>query len=199
MTNKKQTKIGSAQWMVGVATMTAIVVVLQLIGKYIRFGTFSISVVLIPIVIGAVLYGAAAGAWLGFSFGMAVLLSGDAAPFFAISPVGTIATVIFKGILAGLVAGLVYSLICKKNEIVATVVAAVVCPIVNTGVFLIGCRLFFMEAIRQWAADSGANVMTFILTAFIGLNFVIELGVNIIFSPVILRIINVGKKSLKRS
>lgn len=198
MTNKKQTKIGSAQWMVGVAAMTAIVVVLQLVGKYIRFGTFSISVVLIPIVIGAVLYGAAAGAWLGFSFGMAVLLSGDAAPFFAISPIGTIVTVLLKGVLAGLAAGLVYSLICKKNEVVATIVAAVVCPIVNTGVFLIGCRLFFMEAVKEWAAQSGANVMIYMLTAFIGLNFIIELGVNIILSPVILRIISVGKKSLKR-
>ena len=39
------------------------------------------------------------------------------------------------------------SLVEKKSKSAATVVAGVVCPVVNTGVFLIGCSLFFMEKI----------------------------------------------------
>ena len=53
----------------GVAIFTAIVVVLQLLGSFVRFGPFSVSLVLIPIVVGAAMYGAGAGAWLGFVFG----------------------------------------------------------------------------------------------------------------------------------
>ncbi|MBQ7714736.1 MAG: ECF transporter S component, partial [Clostridia bacterium] len=52
--------------LVQIALITAIVVVLQLIGAVIHFGPFSVSLVLVPIVIGAILYGPLAGAWLGF-------------------------------------------------------------------------------------------------------------------------------------
>ena len=69
--------------MVGVGLFTAIVVVLQLLGGGIKFGMFSISLVLVPVVVGAAVYGRKAGAWLGFAFGAAVLLSGDAAAFLA--------------------------------------------------------------------------------------------------------------------
>ena len=43
--------------MVGLALFTALVVILQLLGSFIRFGPFSISLVTLPIVVGAVLYG----------------------------------------------------------------------------------------------------------------------------------------------
>ena len=62
--------------LVGMAALTAIVIILQFVGSSIRFGVFSISLVLIPIVVGAALFGAAGGAWLGFVFGVVVLLSG---------------------------------------------------------------------------------------------------------------------------
>ena len=53
--------------MVGVALFIAIVVVLQMLGGGIKVGgMFSISLVLIPIVVGAALYGWKAGGILGF-------------------------------------------------------------------------------------------------------------------------------------
>ena len=58
---KKTEKISGTQRMTGMAILTAIVIVLQLLGSFIRFGPFSISLVLVPIVIGAALYGAWAG------------------------------------------------------------------------------------------------------------------------------------------
>jgi ferrous iron transport protein B len=63
----------STRTLTGLALFTAIVVVLQYLGSFIRFGTFSISLVLIPIVVGAALYGPAAGAWLGFVFGVTLV------------------------------------------------------------------------------------------------------------------------------
>ena len=65
--------------MVGIAMLSAIVVILQLLGSFIKFGPFSISLVLVPIVVGAGVYGLGAGTWLGFVFAITVLLSGDAA------------------------------------------------------------------------------------------------------------------------
>lgn len=185
--------------MVGVALLTAIVVVLQLVGSFIRFGQFSISLVLIPIVVGTALYGCKGGTWLGLVFGITVLVSGDAALFLNVNIAGTIITVLLKGILAGLISGLVYKALEKKNQYLGVVVAAVVCPLVNTGVFLLGCSLFFMDFITQMAEESGLGsaVGTFMIVGLVGLNFVFELVVNMVLSPVIVRVVNIGKKEIK--
>ncbi len=177
------------------AVLTALVVVLQLLGAFVRFGPFSISLVLLPIVIGAAMCGTKIGAWLGFVFGIVVLISGDAAPFFAINIAGTVVTVLAKGTLCGLFAGLVYKLLSKYNRYLAVIVSAVVCPVVNTGVFLLGCKLFFMSAITQWGAAEGFNsVVQYMFLGLAGGNFLVELLVNIILAPVVLRLIKLNKK-----
>ena len=179
----------------GVAIFTAIVIVLQLLGSFIRFGPFSISLVLIPIVVGAALYGPGAGAWLGFVFSMAVLLSGDAGAFLAVSVPGTILTVIVKGTAAGFLAGAVFRAVEKMNIWLAVICAAVACPVVNTGLFLLGCKLFFMETITGWGKAAGfENVGKFMIYGLVGGNFLFEMLTNIILSPVILRLIRIGRK-----
>jgi len=182
--------------MVGIALFTAIVVVLQLLAVGLRaLGLFSISLVLVPIVVGSAVYGWKGGAWLGFAFGVAVLLSGDAAAFLAIDVLGTIVTVLLKGTACGFVAGLVYKLLQKHGKLLAVIVAAVLCPVVNTGVFLLGCVVFFMDAITEMAATYGfANVGAYMIFGLTGINFLIELGVNIVLAPVASRLIKLGKK-----
>ena len=182
----------------GAAILTAIVIVLQLIGGAIHFGVFSISLVLVPIVIGAALYGVWIGAWLGLVFGVMVLLTGDAAPFLAINPLGTVLTVLVKGTCAGLCAGLVYRALEKKNQFAAVVCAAITAPVVNTGLFLVGCVLFFLDAVTEWGKAAGfENVGTYMITGFVGLNFLFELLVNVILAPVIVRLVNLGRKTQK--
>jgi len=214
--NKKNSE--STRRIVGIALFTAIVIVLQLLGSFIRFGPFSISLVLVPIVVGAALYGVWSGAWLGFIFGMVVLLSGDAAPFLSVNPLGTIVTVLVKGICAGLLSGMAYKALEKIGSYFAALVSAIVCPIVNTGIFLIGCKLFFMDTITGWATGwfdslaktgeffsdfiathvlskgAGAAVSSYIIFGLVGFNFLFELLVNIILSPVIVQLIKVGKR-----
>ena len=136
------------------AILTALVVVLQCMGQFIRFGMFSISLVLIPIVIGAAMCGPKISTWLGFIFGVVVLFT-DAGAFLAVSVPGTIITVLVKGAACGLAAGLIYNLLEKKNRYLAVIAAAIVCPIVNTGIFLIGCVLFFYETVAGWGAALG--------------------------------------------
>jgi uncharacterized membrane protein len=181
--------------MVGVGLFTAIVAVLQFLGGGIKFGMFSISLVLVPIVVGAAVYGWKSGAWLGFAFGAAVLLSGDAAAFLVIDPLGTILVVLLKGTACGLISGLVYLLLQKLNRTVAVFASALVCPVVNTGIFLIGCRIFFWETIAGWGAAMGyANVADYAIYGLVGINFLIEIAVNLLLAPVIVRLIQIGKK-----
>ena len=193
----------------GMALLTAVVVILQLLGAFVRFGPFSISLVLIPIVVGAALYGVWAGAWLGFVFGVVVLFQPDTGVFLTISPLGTILVVLLKGALAGLCAGLVYRLLSKRGKKddlsskggkkqgvdLPVIAAAIVCPVVNTGIFLLGCLVFFLPTIREWAAASGfKNVGTYMILGLVGGNFLFELLFNIILSPVIVRLIKVGRR-----
>ena len=69
-----------------VAILTAITVVLQIVALVSRpFLPFSITLSLFPIVIGAALCGPVTSSWLGFAFGVTVLLSGDAAAFLTVN------------------------------------------------------------------------------------------------------------------
>lgn len=177
------------------AILTGLVFLLQMLGSFIHLGPFSISLVLVPIVIGAATCNWKVSTWLGAVFGVAVLVSGDAAAFLAIDVAGTIITVLLKGAACGLVAGLVYKLFQKKNKYIAVAAAAVACPIVNTGVFLLGCVLFFLPTVASWgAADGYGNVAEYMFLGLAGGNFLVELLINIILSPVIVRILNIRKK-----
>ena len=182
--------------LVGLGLLTAIVIVLQAIAVAIRpTGLFNISLVLVPIVVGAALYGYKAGAWLGFVFSVVVLIT-DTAAFLAVSVPGTVITVILKGTVAGLAAGLVYLALVKKNSYLAVVIASIVCPVVNTGIFLAGCYVFFLDTIKDWAAAAGYETAgAYIIFALVGVNFLIELGVNIVLNSAIVQIIKIGKKN----
>lgn len=182
--------------MVGIGLLTAVVVVLQVLAVAIRpTGFFNISLVLVPIVVGAALYGYKAGAWLGLVFSVVVLFT-DSAAFMAVNVPGTIITVLVKGTVAGLVAGLVYLALEKTNRFVAVVSAAIACPVVNTGLFLVGCVLFFMDTINGWAAASGfASAGAYMIGGLVGINFVIELGVNLLLSSAIVTIVRYGKRN----
>ena len=184
----------STKTLVTYALLTAIVAVLQLLGSFIHFGPFSISLVLMPIVIGGALCGPIAGAWLGFVFSVMVLFM-DSSAFMAVSVLGTVLTVIAKGTLAGYLSGLVYTLLKEKNEMLATFTAAFICPVVNTGIFLLGCKLFFMPQISEWAQGLGfENAAKYLIFGMVGGNFLFELVINMVLSPVIVRLVKMGKK-----
>lgn len=187
---------------VGLGLLTAIVVVLQLLSAGIHFGPFSVTFCLIPIIVGAALFGWKAGAWLGFVFSVVVLFT-DAGAFLAINIPGTIITVILKGTLAGLAAGLVYTLISKKHKNVAdyasVVISGIIAPVVNTGIFLLGCSVFFLDTIKAWGEGAGfPNAFAYMIFGMVGLNFLIELGVNLVLSSAIVLIIRVAGAIIKQ-
>ncbi len=178
--------------------LTALIIVLQFVGLALRpTGFFNITLCLVPIIVGAALYGIGAGAWLGFVFGAITLT--DAALFLAVNIPATILVCILKGTLAGLAAGLVFRLLEKKNVYIATFTAGIVCPVVNTGVFVLGCLTFFMPAIAELGAANGFdNAVEFLFVGMITVNFFVELAVNLVLGSGIAVIIRLGRRMLGR-
>jgi uncharacterized membrane protein len=197
MKTNSKAKGMSTEKMVLIAVLTALVAILAYFGGFIKIGGLaSISLTLIPVVLGAALCGPLAGAWLGGVSGVVFFMTADAAYWMGLHAFGTIVTVMIKAILAGLAAGLVYKALERFNRYLAVMAAAIVCPIVNTGIFLVGCGIFFLDTVRLGATSENLSVFGYLIVFFVGLNFVFELLSNIIFSPAIVRLLDIqlGKK-----
>lgn len=194
----EKTKI-STEKMVLISLFTALVALLSYLGGFIKIGGLaSISLTLIPVVLGAALCGPWAGAWLGGVSGVVFFMTADAAFWLGLSAIGTVLTVMVKGICAGLAAGYVYKLLEKKNRYAAIMTAAVVAPVVNTSIFLIGSLIFFIDAVRDMAAGEGMGIGGFLIVGFVGLNFVFELIVNIAVAPALARVMDIAKKKFAK-
>lgn len=185
--------------MAAIGLLMALVVVMQFVSGLIPpISGFSISLVLIPIVLGAALYGPSAGALLGATFGVVVFINcmtgADAggAMVLQANPVLCFIVVIAKGVFAGLASGAVYKLLKDKNIYLAMLCAAIVCPVVNTGVFVACMFAFFIDILNTWA--DGGDVVGYVLTGLVLANFVPELIVNVVFSPASVRIEKVVTK-----
>ena len=183
--------------LVTVSLLIAMIIVLQFIGSSIPplFGTFSISLVLIPIVIGAAMYSPMTGAILGAAFGVvtAINCATGADPggqmVFQANPVICVLVVMLKGILCGLSSGLVYKLFSRSNGYISMLLASIICPVVNTGTFLVCMLIFFKDVLAAWA--NGTDLFVYLISAIVLCNFVPELIINIVFSPAGQRIIKV--------
>lgn len=187
--------------MAGIALLIGLIIVLQFLGGMIPpVGGFSISLVLIPIILGAALYGPKTGALLGAVFGIIVTINcitgADAggAMVFQANPLLCIAVVLGKGILAGFLSGLVYQIVNRWNSYVAMLLAAVVCPVVNTGTFVLCMLTFFREVLAVWATPMGGDVIVYVFSGLLLFNFVPELIINVVFSPFGQRIIHTIQK-----
>ena len=194
--------------MVAIAFLMALVVVMQFVGGIIPpVGGFSISLVLIPIVLGAAMYGPAVGALLGATFGVIVFINcvtgsdvGGAMVFQA-NPILCFLVVMGKGILAGLSAGFVYKLLKNKNGYVAMLLASVVCPVVNTGIFITCLVTMFGGVLDGWyqfwlSEGNTGTVMSYILAGIVLVNFVPELLLNVVVSPASQRVLRVVKNKI---
>ena len=190
--------------MTELAVLTAIVLVLQLLGIGIKlpFLATPVSLVLIPIVLGATVLGPKAGAWLGLVFGLEVYIVAGVMgmDFFTMTlfnnhPIITFLICTVKSTLAGYLCGVVYLALSKKNEIVATFVSAVIAPVVNTGVFVVGC-LFISNTLESNFVAEGTSVIYFLIIGCAGLNFVIELLINLVFAPALNRLVGILNKRI---
>ena len=187
----------SIKKLVGIATLTALVVALQFLSNYVKFGEVEMTLALIPIVVGAILYGPLAGGFLGLVMGAVVITApGTQALFMPVNPAATIILCLLKTGIAGLVAGLVFNLFsyfAKKSEKKETkmilfgtgiILATLLVPVVNTGLFILGALAFFnsLPYFKDFATT---------WTAVVTINFAIEFSVSAIASPALVVLIKV--------
>lgn len=194
----------SAKRITGLAVLLALVIVLQLIGGYLKIGATSLSFVLVPIVLGGVLFGALSGAFLGFAFGFITLMFGVTgadyftAVLFESKPFFTALLCLGKGTAAGFAAGFVYDLLKKKNEYVALFATAAIAPIMNTGLFILGSFTLLQDVLNANFVAEGTTLVYFLFIGCAGINFLVELAINLIAAPTLHRVIQVIGKSQKR-
>lgn len=193
--------------MVLLAILTAVILVLQLTGFAIKLpflGT-PVSLVLVPITLGAMILGPISGAILGFVFGAEVyivcgVMGTD--PFTAFlfqdAPIATAGICLIKSTLAGYLSGLVFKLLRDKNRVAATFSAAVVTPVVNTGVFILGC-LLIKSTMEGFMAKSGidGSVVYFLIIGCAGINFLLEAGLNLILAPALNQLWQIAARQFK--
>ena len=187
--------------LVGTAILAALVVVLQ-VWVSIPIGAFFVTLTLVPIIIGAILYGPLSGAILGGVFGVVVaiqVVTGAAGALsymmFELKPVITLVLCVLKGALAGLGAGLFYKLLKnKKYTLPGVIVSAVSAPIINTGIFVAGLFVFYYPLMQEFAAaNEFTSAFSFIFVGIVGLNFLVEFAINVLLIPIIIRILKALK------
>ena len=203
---KSGKKFFSARNIAYLAILLALVVVLQVFSGYFKIGATAFSLVLVPIVLGGMLLGIWAGTILGLVFGVVVLV--DAAcgldPFTMLliqeSPVFTVFLCLFKGGMAGFVSALLFKVINKKNKYAAVFVAAFAAPVVNTGIFVIGafCGLKFINSTfgALGVEVNGISPAYLVFVMCVGVNFFVELAINIVCAPALYTVDRVVEKRI---
>ena len=184
-----ENKTVNVRKMTYLAIFSALVFVFQIIAIPVG-GFFETSALPVcVIVIGAALFGIKGGAWLGFVFGIAVMILPGTQVYLTFgnnhvySAICTIGVVFIKGILAGMAAGALYKLLNKFNRYVAVLTAGIGAVTTNTGIFVLGSVLFFDA--------SFAAMMSIALLV----SYLIELFTSILLAPIALRVINIKSKA----
>ena len=196
-------KFFSAKNVAILGILIALVIVLQLFASAVPMFGVTLNFSLIPIAFAGILLGAFGGAIVGFVCGLVVFISmavlgGEVftATLFQAHPVILTIICIGKTTIAGLVSGLVFKFLSKKKEFLAVCVSAVVLPIINTAIYLFGIVLMKDAAATQLPVSSNsAGVVFGAVVALIWINFVLEMAVNLIFIPMIQRVVKAIKKS----
>ncbi|MCL2406796.1 MAG: hypothetical protein FWC95_02590 [Defluviitaleaceae bacterium] len=190
----------NVRYVAGLSVFIGLVVALQILATYVRIGTFPITLTLVPIIVGSAVFGVKAAGILGATFGVTVILMSLLADpaslyLFNLRPFVFVVIIMARCILAALSGGITYKLVTRrtKNDMIAVVMAAVVTPIVNTGLFLATFAMFYWETLLAWSGGSD-YALHFLFIVMVGANFLIEMGINVALSPAIKRIIDIRRK-----
>lgn len=167
---------------------------------FLKIGIVEITFNMIPVVIGAIVIGPAAGAFLGALFGAASFWqcfgqSTFGTLLFGVNPFFTALICFVPRILAGLLPGLIFRAMTKKKDnIAAYFVSAAVGSLTNTVLFVGGFCLLFKDTMLGMASDNGLSPLAFIATAFL-LNAAVELVANTAIVAAVSKAVTKAEKS----
>lgn len=167
---------------------------------FLKIGIVEITFNMIPVVIGAIAIGPAAGAFLGALFGAASFWqcfgqSTFGMLLFGVNPFFTVLICFVPRILAGLIPGLIFRAMTKKKDnIAAYFVSAAVGSLTNTVLFVGGFCLLFKDTMLGMASDNGLSPLAFIATAFL-LNAAVEIVANTAIVAAVSKAVTKAEKS----
>lgn len=187
-------------------TLTAIFMAIIIVFNFtflgfLKVGVIEISLIGIPVAIGAILLGTRSGIILGATFGALSFaqcfgVSAFGTALMAISPIFTFMMCIVPRVMMGGFSAMIYKALSKTKmpKAISTTLACVSCSLINTVGFVGLFILFFMnsEFFTTLSDSMGTdNLFAFIL-AFVGVNGAVEIGANAIvglaISPAIQRL-----------
>ncbi len=187
------------------AVLLALVVVLQLFASAVPMFGVTLNFSLIPIVLAGIFFGAIGGGFMGLVSGLITFITAavmgrepSTAFLFQVNPVVLTIICIGKTTVAGIVAGLLYRPIAKKNSVVAAYTSSLLMPVINTGIYMLGMVIMKDDVASFLEVEATANVVFAAVFGLIWLNFVLEIAVSIVFSPVVHRVVLVVEKQIMR-
>lgn len=195
-------------------TLTAIFIAIILVFNFtflgfIKVGVIEISLIGIPVSVGAVLLGKRSGIILGTTFGVLSFaqcfgMSAFGTALMAINPVYTFIMCIVPRVLMGGLSAWIFQLLQKTKlpQTLSSTIACVACALTNT-IGFIGLFIAFFsqtEFFTNLQSEMGVSNLFAFIVAFVGINGLVEVLANAVvgaaMSPVIQRL-NKQMKSVK--
>ena len=186
----KKTRHEKIQYLTRLSILVAIMLLFAFtpIG-YIRLLAVEITLMILPVAIGAIWLGPAAGAFLGGVFGVTSFvqcfgLSAFGTFLLSLSPILTFITCMIPRILCGWLSGLLFEAVRKndKTKVLSYFVASLSTALLNTLLFMLCIVLFFwknalfIETMGAWGITTDS--LWIFLIAFVGINGLVEAIVN---------------------
>lgn len=200
MTNKKKF---DTKKMVELAIFIAIIILMAFTPLgYMKLFVIDITLIVIPVAVGAIILGPTAGAVLGFTFGLTSFILSFSSPLGAmmldISPVYRVITCIVPRILCGWLTGVVYSELRKNKALskIAVPVANLACPIFNTVFFMSALMIFYYKtpAIQDMATKMDVFNPIALIFAMVGVNALIEAVATFIIGAAVTKALQIAFK-----
>ena len=177
--------------MVQLAVLVAIIVIMAFTPLgFLMVGPVSITFMMIPVAVAAIIVGPAGGAIAGGVFGLSAFLRGFGLSPFAttlmgINPIYTFVLMIIPRVLAGWIPGIIYVSVCRvKNKTVAAMAASLAAPLCNTVLFV--SALFLLFGNTDYIMGFGSTAWAIIVT-LVGINGLVEAGVGFVTGATISR------------
>jgi uncharacterized membrane protein len=170
-------------YMAQLALLSAIIIIMAFTPLgYLRTPALSITLLTVPVAVGAIILGPKAGAFCGGVFGMtsfimAVTTGGFTGMLFQINPLGTLFTCLVPRILEGFFCGLIFLGLRRLGLKKASyLIASLSCPLLNTFFFMSSIVLIFYQSdyIQGFVTGFGASNPLMFVIAFVGVQGAIE-------------------------
>lgn len=194
-------------YLVQLAILAAILILLEVTGLgYIRIPAISMTIMQVPVIIGAIVLGPAAGAILGAVFGLTSFAQAFGkdplgAALLTINPFGLVVTTILTRTLMGWLCGLVYQgfKAAHTNANLNLLLSSLAGALLNTLLFMGSFLLFFFHTpvVQEIAQGIGTGSPLLFAVLLVGVQGLIEAGIcTLLGSTIAGALLKVQRKSV---